>query len=407
MRLSLFSFMAALSATSAFAQTPPLQIIIEADKTHPEAATATITLPVEQEITLQAPRTQSQPSNTNALQLMCDEVEVLEPYGRALSCKELQWNVTFQNPRETPLAVANQQNLYSPQGWWSITEWDDIPRLETASTVEVCGKVQGDDTTLKCAALPTAHEPPLILSWGDDAKTLRTNQTTLTLYKDDPAEALKADNLPALQKQLEYLKGILGSSTLPEQNIDLVWVAIDKKLGQIAGAAGKQAFLANFATSEGTASPEDIAKLHWVSAHELFHLLANTPYPLWISESLAQYYGYKSLKVAGIHSESPMDQWQVFKERFPHAATGLYEAHQKVTGDNDPSYYPLFYVKGAAFWQAVDEELQKHGASLDQLMTTFEELQQLSHELPQSLLNALKQSISEERLQELQQQFLL
>ncbi|SFT89471.1 hypothetical protein SAMN05444141_104202 [Pseudovibrio denitrificans] len=406
MRLSLFSFMAALSATSAFAQTPPLQIIIEADKIHPEVATATITLPAEQEITLLASRTQSQPSDTNALQLICDGVEVLEPYGRALACRKLQWNVTFQNPRETPLAVANQQNLYSPQGWWSITEWDDIPRLESNSTVEVCGKVQGAETTLKCAALPTANEPPLILSWGDAAKTLRTNQTTLTLYKDDPTEALKADNLPALQKQLEYLQSILGASALPEQNIDLVWVAIDKKLGQIAGAAGKQAFLANVATSEGKASPEDIAKLHWVSAHELFHLLTTTPYPLWISESLAQYYGYKSLKMAGIHSESPMDQWQVFKERFPHAATGLYEAHQKVTGDNDPSYYPLFYVKGAAFWQAVDEELQKQGTALDQLMTTFEE-QQLSHELPQSLLNALKQSISEERLKELQQQFLL
>ncbi|WP_041769081.1 hypothetical protein [Pseudovibrio sp. FO-BEG1] len=407
MRLSLFSFMAALSATSAFALTPPLQIIIEADKTHPENATATITLPAKQEITLHAPRTQFQPSDTNALQLMCDGVEVLEPYGRALSCRKLQWNVTFQNPREIPLAVANQLNLYSPQGWWSITEWDDIPRFESYSTVEVCGKVQGSDPTLKCADLPTAHEPPLILSWGDAAKTLRTNQTTLTLYKDDPAEALKADNLPALQKQLEYLQSVLGSRTALEQNIDLVWVAIDKKLGQIAGAAGKQAFLANFATSEGTASPEDIAKLHWVSAHELFHLLANTPYPLWISESLAQYYGYKSLKVAGIHSESPMDQWQVFKERFPHAATGLYEAHQKVTGANDPSYYPLFYVKGAAFWQAVDEELQQHGASLDQLMTTFEEPRPSTHKLPQSLLNSLKQSISEERLQELQQQFLL
>lgn len=398
--------MVALSATSAFAQTPPLQIIIEADKTRPEVATATITLSAEQEITLLAPRTQSQPGDTNALQLMCDGVEVLKPYGRALSCKELLWNVTFQNPREIPLAVANQQNLYSPQGWWSITEWDDIPRPKTASPVEVCGKVQGGDTTLKCAALPTENEPPLILSWGDDAKTLRTNQTTLTLYKDDPAEALKADNLPALQKQLEYLQNVLGSRIAQEQNIDLVWVAIDKKLGQIAGAAGKQAFLANFATSDGTASPEDIAKLHWVSAHELFHLLTNTPYPLWISESLAQYYGYKSLNVAGIHSESPMDQWKVFKERFPHAATGLYEAHQKVTGDNDPSYYPLFYVKGAAFWQTVDEELQKQGTSLDQLMTTFEE-QQPSHELPQSLLNALKQSISEERIQELQQQFLL
>ncbi|WP_208978384.1 hypothetical protein [Pseudovibrio denitrificans] len=221
MRLSLFSFMAALSATSAFAQTPPLQIIIEADKIHPEVATATITLPAEQEITLLASRTQSQPSDTNALQLICDGVEVLEPYGRALACRKLQWNVTFQNPRETPLAVANQQNLYSPQGWWSITEWDDIPRLESNSTVEVCGKVQGAETTLKCAALPTANEPPLILSWGDAAKTLRTNQTTLTLYKDDPTEALKADNLPALQNNLSICKASLALRRY--RNRTLIW----------------------------------------------------------------------------------------------------------------------------------------------------------------------------------------
>lgn len=407
MHLPLFSLISFLLITPALADAPPLQIIIEADVASPMSGTATVSFPTPQKIKLLKPRTLRGDTETSAIQFLCDGIQKANvAYEEQFSCRELQWTVTFQNVQTTPNAIANQQNLYSPAGWWSLTEWNDIPRFEGISKVEVCGKVRGKTHAIKCNPLPAPNQPPLILTWGKSTKTLATGQTVLTLFKDAPTSAMKAENLLALQQQLEYLQEVLGSEENAPSYIDLVWVAIDKELRQTAGAAGKQAFLANFAVTDGTATNDSIAKLHWVSAHELFHMLANQPYPLWISESLAQYYGYKSLEKAGLQTETPMEQWQIFKERYPHAATGLYEAHLNVTRDNNPNYYPLFYMKGAAFWQAVDQELQKAGTSLDEVLPQIKSAAPNDATLSSGTINLLKTTLSEQLVSTLQQQYL-
>ncbi len=407
MRLFLLLILTALCATPSLAETAGLQILIKPDTTNPETGTATLSFSKQTNLTLLPPRNQPHTSEPPELQLQCGGVETPARYDTAISCQTLQWSVDFHNTRTTPYAVADQQNLYAPEGWWSLTEWNDIPRFEGIDRIKICGVSPGSTHTEKCAQLPAETEPPLILVWGKASKTLVTAQTTLTLYKDDPTGALKAKNLPLLQKQLEFLQGLFATSKPATKNIDLAWVSIERKLGQIVGAAGKQTFLANFAVHEGATTPESVAKLHWVSAHKLFHLLSDTNYPLWISESLTQYFGYKSLKIAGVHSESPMDQWRMFKERFPHAATGLYEAHIKVAHHNDATYYPLFYIKGAAFWQTIDEELQKADKSLNQLMGTLTPQTSGIHELPQATLDDLRSSIPEERLQNIIGEYLL
>ncbi|KZK82233.1 hypothetical protein PsAD13_03791 [Pseudovibrio sp. Ad13] len=407
MRLPFLFLIPSLFIKPTLAENPPVQIIIDVSTTAPMSGTATVTLPAPQSLRLLKPRTIRGDAKTPPIQFFCDGIQKTSiTYGKRLSCRELQWNVTFQNVQTAPHAIANQQNLYSPSEWWSLTEWDDIPRFEGILTIEICGKVHGKAQAIKCNALPTQNEPPLILTWGKSTKTLETGQTTLTLFKDDPTSALKAENLPAIQQQLAYLKALLAPEERTPNNIDLVWVAIDKKLGQIAGAAGKQAFLANFAVTDGAATDDSLAKLHWVSGHELFHLLTTQSYPLWISESLAQYYGYKSLEKAGLQSETPMEQWQNFQERYPHAATGLYEAHTKVTRDNNPNYYPLFYMKGAAFWQAVDQKLQKAGTSLDNVLPQIEAAAANDAALSSRTIGLLKTTLSEQVVSTLQQQYL-
>ncbi|GHB36388.1 hypothetical protein GCM10007094_27520 [Pseudovibrio japonicus] len=407
MRVPKLSLIALLCATAAAAETQPLRILIKPHAYNPTAGMASLILPAKQNLAILQPREQQNNSEAAPLLVSCDGIEKpLDTHETFLSCRQLQWTVTFDNTRTAPYALANQQNLYSPTGWWSLTEWDDIPRFKDMSKIEVCGKAPGMDTQARCHPLPTTNEPPLILTWGNSTRTLTAGQTTLTLFKDDPTGALTEENLPALQQQLEYLQQLLTSERKTPETIDLVWVAIDEKLRQIAGAAGKQAFLANFAVTDTTTTEYSRAKLHWVSAHELFHLLATQPYPLWMSESLAQYYGYKSLQKAGLKAQTPTEQWQGFQQHFPHAATGLYEAHNKVTRENNPSYYPLFYVKGAAFWQAVDEELQKSGSSLDKILPHLNSAEPKGPTLSAVTLDLLKASLSEQVITSLHQQYL-
>lgn len=407
MRLPILSLIALLHATAALAETQPLQILVEPHAADPTKGTASLAFRAKQNLTLLQPRRQQSNSEAPPLLVTCDGIEKpVVGHETPLSCRQLQWTLTFHNTQTAPYALANQQNLYSPTGWWSLTEWDDIPRFKDISEIAVCGKLHGKEAKATCHPLPTMNEPPLILTWGNPTRTLTTGQTILTLFKDDPTGALKAENLPALQQQLEYLQELLASERKAPETIDLVWAAIDEKLGQTAGAAGKQAFLANFAITDGATTENSRAKLHWVSAHELFHLLATQPYPLWMSESLAQYYGYKSLEKAGLKAETPMEQWQGFKEHFPHAETGLYEAHTKVTRENNPSYYPLFYVKGATFWQAVDQELQKAGSSLDLILPQLNSAEPKGPALSATTLELLKASLSEQVITSLHQQYL-
>jgi len=52
-------------------------------------------------------------------------------------------------------------------------------------------------------------------------------------------------------------------------------------------------------------------------------------------------------------------------------STGLLEAHNRVSNELQYQYYPLFYVKGPAFWQAIDQSLTEKGESLDTRLPTL------------------------------------
>ncbi len=107
-----------------------------------------------------------------------------------------------------------------------------------------------------------------------------------------------------------------------------------------------------------------------------------------------------------MQTKTPVEQWQSFKERYLHAATGLYENHIKVTRESSPSYYPLLYIKGAAFWQAVDPELQKVGTSLDEVLPQIESATPDDAVLSSGTIDLLKTTLSEQVVPTLHRQYL-
>ncbi|KZL19160.1 hypothetical protein [Pseudovibrio sp. Ad37] len=120
MHLPFFSLISLLLITPALADTPPLQIIIEADVASPMSGTATVSFPTPQNIKLLKPRTLRGDTETSAIQFLFDGIQKANvAYEEQFSCRELQWTVTFQNVQTAPHAIANQQNLYSPAGWWT------------------------------------------------------------------------------------------------------------------------------------------------------------------------------------------------------------------------------------------------------------------------------------------------
>lgn len=56
---------------------------------------------------------------------------------------------------------------------------------------------------------------------------------------------------------------------------------------------------------------------------------------------------------------------------------------------NDMSYYPLFYIKGSAFWQELDLALQTRGKNLDQYVVLLDSSDTKIPDLNQSFITAM------------------
>ncbi len=147
-----------------------------------------------------------------------------------------------------------------------------------------------------------------------------------------------------------------------EKRLMVVWIGVDAASRYVGGAAGNRSFIANYVYGEPTRIDDYAAASLMVAAHEQFHQLTalciqhDTSLPTWVNESLAQYYGLKTLAHCGL----PMAVSTRARERFiaPDRAVekGLAElSRQYQRGDR--SVYPLFYSQGATFWAEIDQAL--------------------------------------------------
>lgn len=303
----------------------------------------------------------------SALEISCKtESGIIKvTYKKAVQCNEIRWTVDFKlldNSRGAD--VSEQVNLYSTEGWWVLFEWESVPRLNNYPIV-VCVQPLSTEYPDKCRNLPKPDSAPLILSWGRASATSHESNANFSVYADDKQRVLSNRNWSFLKSQYEYLQKLISVEDGNIENIDIIWVGIDENAGIVGGAAGDQAFVSNYAFKDGGVSEDNLMRLRWVSGHEIFHMLSSASYPLWLSESLAHYYGYKSLRKAGARFQTPIEVWRSRLGKLVHSEIGLYTANEMVESNNDMSYYDLFYDKGAAFWQELDDSLIEKGASLD------------------------------------------
>lgn len=137
--------------------------------------------------------------------------------------------------------------------------------------------------------------------------THKTGPLTIRYVMDAQQKVEKLGLLPLHTKALSFLLGILPPPAKPsaqDHELLVIWVGIDEKLGQIGSAAGSRSFIANYIDSSEQTRPINTALSVMVLAHEQFHQLADMlrgdlpSQPMWIEESLAQFYALRALKAA-------------------------------------------------------------------------------------------------------------
>ena len=319
-----------------------------------------------------------------------------------LSCDEVRWPVHFIELKQKDYDLSQQQNLYSEQGWWLLTEWDDLLRVKGAEVAEICLKQKGQLSN--CKSVPSTNQPPLFYLFGQAISSVQVAGQRFDIYSNtDVSTLLGPAQLKLQQQQFDYLMQF--SSAKPTEAISLLWLGVSAAQPDLGGAAGLNSYLANFHYDASGISARSQQRLWWISGHELFHMLYSEPLALWQSESLAHYFGYKSLLKAGIQPEHTPLYYARREASGPQATAGLYLAQQKVAEQQDYSYYGLFYHKGAAFWYELDQLLQQQGKSLE-LYLPLLKYQHQGYHLSKGFIAAVSQVVGKQKFEQLQRQYL-
>ena len=240
-----------------------------------------------------------------------------------LICDEVRWPVHFIELKQQDYNVSQQQNLYSEQGWWLLTEWDDLLRVKGAGTAELCLKQK--DQLSDCKSIAAENQPPLFYLVGKTLSSIKIANQRFDIYSNtDIGALLGPTQLKLQQAQFDYLMQVTAAK--PSQSISLLWLGVSPAQRSLGGAAGLNSYLANFHYDASGINAKSQQRLWWISGHELFHMLYNKPLALWQSESLAHYFGYKSLLKAGIQPEHTPLYYAEKAASGPIATAGLYLA---------------------------------------------------------------------------------
>ncbi|WP_163835396.1 M1 family metallopeptidase [Spartinivicinus ruber] len=379
---------------------------LDTAKDNPTSATISIDTSQLGEFVLEPSREVSSSANPSTLNIGCltsEKSKTTIQFGKPIDCQSLQWQVQFKKLQNNQYNASSQQNIYSPEGWWLLFEWGNLPRIAGVKFASVC--VAGNENI--CAKIPDKSGGPLLFAWGKNTATITTDRLNLKLFADSD---ILSHELPNISRQLEqqytYLSQVF-SHKQQQLNWSLIWTAIDQKYKTVSGAAGAGAYIANYLVDDGKLTNKTLPMLLRVSAHETIHGLSSYTFPAWINESLAEYYAFKAVQLSKVKTRVPVNEWQKNKHTFPHANAGLYEAQNMVVEQQDMSYYPLFYLKGAAFWQTLEQALQKSGKNLDTyiaLLNNKADTNTIS--LSQPFIDAMIKAIGKETWQTIANQYL-
>ncbi len=282
-----------------------------------------------------------------------------------VGCETASWVVSVADPSGIP--ASEQRSIWLKSGWGIVTDPSAILRLEGFG-----GKAQlrfiGPRGVGADAHLPPLNSAPGIYVIGEPPMWVGNDGRQALVYAgDDLGQVDPSAHLAGLA----YLRGVIGPDHLRQIPVlTVVLLGIERSAGSVGGAAGHQAVVVNYILPDAHSTAEEALMPLVIVLHEQFHQLVSGNLPLWASESLAQYYGLKTLGRIGVDraAASTLSHREFSAGS---AGPGLTAVQDQVQA-GDGSNYALFYSKGVAFWHRVDLAIQSGGAgSLDDLMPTL------------------------------------
>jgi hypothetical protein len=301
------------------------------------------------------------------------------------SCREVTWKVHPELAVDRSADAARQATLLFQQPHWLLlSEPTSLLRLvdDLSASASPIALKSGEAAMRGATAMgerswrvPSPNEAPEFFVIGNVPARSRTIGAFEVRYVADNLGRVEALGLEALhEKALDSLARVLPPPpALPatERTLLVVWVGIGERHGRAGGAAGNRSFVANYVIGKPDSARLNAARTLMVLAHEQFHQLAGLvrgplpALPLWLNESLAAYYGLKTLQKVAPGNDADSIRAEFIAPSRPLTA-GLLELERRHAA-KDASAYPLFYSQGATFWAAIDNALRANSAGANDL----------------------------------------
>lgn len=340
-----------------------------------------------------------------AREVYCADDNTKISYDQPSNCKLIYWNIDVKRQSVTGVGARSLEDYYLNNGQWTISESKNFPRILGAVKELVCVDEHG------CKPLPSKEEPFLFWVWGKAPTQVSAANKQFEVFSDKSAEAInKRMLIVKVEPNIRYLNKVFISQlgNYIKKPISIVMLERnDRIIEDAGGVAQDHVALINYYTYGYQLADDWEVRFHKTMLHEYVHLLVPCEsFSRWACESLADYYAYKALTVGRLNTTA-LDRWLGQNISNPNNALGMYQIDKKFWQTGSWNYYSLFYVKGAAFWNELDNMLHKKYRNLDSyLQLLVIEPNKYQSNLPQPFVNKMIEIIGEQEFKKLSIKYL-
>jgi len=288
-------------------------------------------------------------------------------------CDTASWRIGFETAKKGAVRPSRQRSLIVDGAWALVSGPTSLLRVSGFED-RTFPVMLGESEDAKMDRLPPLGSAPGFFILGGPPSIEYAERSPVLTYIADDLGAVAALVDPALHSQaIDYMRDALGGAA--NRTVDaltVAWFGAKREHAELSGAAGFDTLIANYIVASESPTPFEAAAPFVLVLHEQFHQLAVGTTPLWVSESLANYYALKAARRilpddAGIEQVRAM-----FIDFDSPVETGLLELQRQIDENGDFSGYSRFYSTGATFWARLDEALTEatDGAqTLDDLLS--------------------------------------
>ncbi len=323
------------------------------------------------------------------------------------NCVRLAWTVMFDEASGDSADPRALKNVFDPRlRFWLFSEPTALLRpvgeelhageIEFAGVASVHGSAPGARPLQKM--VPGRDAAPGLYVIGELPRLTMREGSVETVH----IAAQEVDLRELVQQQrrsIRYLTQIMRTRPSPRWRGTVIWLA-NADHAEPVGVSGFRTLLLSCAVRDGRVLQSELALS--ILLREQFLQMAPAALPLWVRESLAQFYALKALR----RTELPADAVTAAERRFidPLRAPGitLREAQRRVQS-GEPALRSDLHSAGATFWDRLDRAIVRKSGfrTLDSALPRILAAEWTDDRLPPAVLERLYRYAGESAVEDL------